>query len=252
MRKVLLVVDDYNELIAIEGFFRRLGFDVLSVGKDVLVADALLKFIPDLVLASVKGRHVDGIKLASRIFKAAPSARVALIYGAGEKPVLPPEARSRVDTLIELPVKPTAIISLVCRLLNLDPDPILEKFARQNVNKPKANERSKVFLEEAEGIDNKREGESEIKASGIMVWDPQATPGQAVKARSERSDKYDQFLQTISGEGSVEGTLSHLQTAEFIKALKKHTEVEKEQLEKLHMEKCDFVQKLFEVGAKKE
>ena len=47
MQKILLVIDEFTELEALESLLKRLGFDVLSVGKEVLVADALLRFSPE-------------------------------------------------------------------------------------------------------------------------------------------------------------------------------------------------------------
>ena len=47
----MLVIDDFNEMVGLETLFRRLGFDVLSFGREMAVAEGILGFPPDLVVA---------------------------------------------------------------------------------------------------------------------------------------------------------------------------------------------------------
>jgi DNA-binding response OmpR family regulator len=88
MRKVMLVIDEIQQLVGLETFMRRLGFDVLSLSKDALVPDALLGFQPEIVIASQQGRNVDGLKLSKRLKKTmVPPPRIAISYH-GAPPVL--------------------------------------------------------------------------------------------------------------------------------------------------------------------
>ena len=130
MRKVMLVIDDFKELVHLESLLRRIGFDVLSLGKDILVNDALLRFQPDLVIASAKGRAVDGIKLSQRMKKLSPAPRIALAYQAGNPPTLPQEAQGAVDALIETPVHPLTVIKVLSQLMATPAEPLLAKYEK--------------------------------------------------------------------------------------------------------------------------
>ena len=130
MRKVMLVIDDFKELVHLESLLRRIGFDVLSLGKDILVNDALLRFHPDLVIASAKGRAVDGIKLSQRMKKLSPAPRIALAYQAGNPPTLPQEAQGAVDALIETPVHPLTVIKVLSQLMATPAEPLLAKYEK--------------------------------------------------------------------------------------------------------------------------
>ena len=49
--RVESVIDEFNELVGLETLFRRLGFDVLSLGREATVQEAILGFPPDLINA---------------------------------------------------------------------------------------------------------------------------------------------------------------------------------------------------------
>jgi hypothetical protein len=160
MRKIMLVIDDYNELVSLEGFFRRLGFDVLSLGKDILAAGALLSFTPDLLLATAKGRQVDGAKLALRLKKSAPSAKIALMYPSSSKPALTSDVEMVVDALIELPWSARSLIDITAKLLGLDAQPLLDKHEKINASKMKASEQARF------GGDGSNNGSDVVRVSG--------------------------------------------------------------------------------------
>ncbi len=128
MRRILLVIDEFNELVGLETLFRRLGFDVLSLGREATVQEAILGFPPDLIIATGRGRQVDGLTLASRLKFHGTRPRVVVL--------LPREAMTGgfrsdlIDAIIETPFDPRTALKAVCRLLQLPPDPILEKYSK--------------------------------------------------------------------------------------------------------------------------
>lgn len=137
MRKIMLVIEDYKDLVSLENFFRRLGFDVFSVGKEVLVSDAMMRFLPDLVIANAKGRVVDGARLAPKVLRHAPHAKIALLFPAGAMPTLAPEVKGLIDALVEIPYRPRSVILVAAQLTGLDPQPILEKYEKLEFGKNK-------------------------------------------------------------------------------------------------------------------
>lgn len=144
----MLVIDDFNDLLALESFFRRVGFDVLSLGKDSLVADAMLGFVPDFVMMTAKGRVVDGSKLAIRLKNLPSPPVVAAIYPAGQPPVLTQDAEAAIDALVEIPFHPKMLLGLLADRTGIDKRALIEKFERLRAAKLQGLEDPDLFRDE--------------------------------------------------------------------------------------------------------
>lgn len=270
----MLVIDDFQELLTTESFLRRLGFDVLSLGKDLLVNDALLRFSPDIVLASYRGRMVDGPKLALRLKKLVPPPRMALIYPAGSHPQLSADIQRVVDGLIEMPFQGAAVIKIVAQLAGLEPGPLLEKYERLVSAQAKAadshrvgggtvvgstdsnktwgggsgavNSSGDVFVKSADKNSNFETSSAAVGNFGQSAngWDPVKTPGKAAEIRTSRSDRYDQFLKG-NDDGEVSGVIPKAKLEAASRKLQEDAQSEKETLQSQDEQKREFVRKLF-------
>jgi hypothetical protein len=135
MRRIMLVIDDFNELVGLETLFRRLGFDVLSLGREIQVPEAILGFPPDLVIATGLGRHVDGLSLAPKLRYGAnlqPKLAVLLPYTDPADEFGAPRDLSfaEVDAVIETPFDLLSALRIVAMLLNMEPEPLLQKYSK--------------------------------------------------------------------------------------------------------------------------
>lgn len=238
MRKVMLVVDDYQEMVAIENLLCRLGFDVLSLGKDILVNDALYRFQPEIVIATSKGHSVDGYKVAERMKRIFPPPKVALTYSGGIPPALTPKSKMNVDGLIATPILPQNLIKLVARLGDLDPEPLLEKF--QKIMSAPMSQKDLELVR----VFGQRES--------LESWDPVKTPGQAASLRSARSNRYDEFLQKHADEVPQQKVLPREKALAAMEELKADSLSEAMLLEEIHREKIKFVKTLFGESAANE
>ena len=61
MRKILILDDDYNELMFLETFFKKMGFDVIGIQKPQFVEKTVLGFIPQLFIVSYPSRNFDAV-----------------------------------------------------------------------------------------------------------------------------------------------------------------------------------------------
>lgn len=133
MRKILLVIDDFNELVGLETLFRRLGFDVLSIGRESLVVETVLGFPPDLAIATGRGRNVDGLNLAPKLrYGSTQPKLVVLLPNRGDDKFSqdPGLLYAEVDAVIETPFEPRSALKVVSRLLGLPAEPLLEKYSK--------------------------------------------------------------------------------------------------------------------------
>jgi hypothetical protein len=145
VKKIMLVIDDYNELEFLESLLRRLGFDILSLSKDLSVASSILGFFPDLVIAQAKSRSVDGLALAPKIKRLAPNSRMLLLHGIGQAPRVSPEQKNSIDALMETPVDAQKLIFLLAQLGNMDENALKEKFAK--IASAKMTEEKRIRLQ---------------------------------------------------------------------------------------------------------
>jgi hypothetical protein len=238
MQKLLLVIDDFSELMTLETLFRRLGFDVLTLGKDLLVTDALLRFHPDLVIASQRGRSVDGLKLAMRVKKLTPAPKVAILHTQGSVPTLDPSQRRAVDAMLESPLRERQIIGIMGQLAGVDVQSLLEKYEKIEG----ANLSTKEHM-----VHVHDQSDPAVKPAGDQGFDPKKTPGVSPRLRTERSNKYDKFLGDHAE--PVDGVVSADQLHKAMKKLGKNVAADpvvKEQVADIDEERQAFAKALFE------
>ncbi len=240
MRRILLVIDEFNELVGLETLFRRLGFDVLSLGREATVQEAILGFPPDLIIATGRGRQVDGLTLASRLKFHGARPRVIVL--------LPQEAlgggfRSDViDAIIETPFEPRTALKAVCRLLQLPSEPILEKYSKIVS--------AKLFEPEQLQIVKKNEASDESAddvRSAAPVSAPPAVGKTEKPALSAREARYKRFLEEQDEELPPMADGRVMRDARL--KLQNDSANEAEQLDAIAREKREFVQAMAKLAA---
>ena len=243
----MLVIDEYKDLVALENLLRRVGFDVLSVGKELLVNDALLRFHPELVIATAKGRSVEGPRLALRLRKLSPPPRVVLVTNGPL--ALSPELRLVVDGVIETPIQPEVVLMTIAKVAGTDSEQLLAKYGKITTSAKWAGPESrKVLGEERAPVEAKPQatiGRPTPAYQPQRAWHPVANPGNSAAARSERSDRYDKFLKD-NDLGKVDGVMSKEKSQAAMRDLKKHAETQRETLAKIDEEKLAFAKSLFD------
>ena len=69
MLRVLLVLEDYGELVFLQILLSKLGFDVGTLKNPKAMQDSLAKLNPDVVLMTARGKRVNGTELSAHIKK---------------------------------------------------------------------------------------------------------------------------------------------------------------------------------------
>lgn len=246
----MLVIDEIQQLVGLESFLRRFGFDVLSLSKDSQVADAQLGFMPDIVIASHQGRNVDGLRLSRQLKRTMrPPPRIAISYSSAP-PSLTKDDEKSIDALLEIPAVGDNAIRLLAQLAGLNPEPLLEKY-RKFANVRLTSDEQVVIVQ---GASAPGAAPASAPAPTDAVWDPVKTPGTSATARSERSKGYDAFLENHAKDLANEPTgkvLPREQMAQRMKKLKEDSAGEKDALDELQAQKIKFAEALFEEGDKK-
>lgn len=129
MNKILLVYEDYTELMTLETAFKKVGFDVIGLSNEYLVGDQIVGFNPDLVVVSGKGGKVNSLGVGKKL-KEMPrwQGKTVLIFTS--KPQPQDLLKIRVDMVLEAPVPAQRLLQVVAKLLEKDESLLSERFGR--------------------------------------------------------------------------------------------------------------------------
>jgi hypothetical protein len=245
MRKVMLVIDEIQQLVGLETFLRRLGFDVLSLSKDSTVTDSLLGFQPEIAIVSRQGRNVDGVKVAQKLKRSmTPPPRIALCY-SGLQPNLSTEEQKSIDALMEIPAAGESAIRLLAQLSGLKVEPLLEKYRKFATAKLTKDEQIVII---AGAITQP------TSSAAVTEWDPLKNPGGSAENRTERSNRYDAFLNDHADDfanGEGDRVMSRSLAAEKMAKLKEDSKADKDFLDEIQAQKIKFAEALFDEEKKK-
>jgi DNA-binding NtrC family response regulator len=131
MKKVLLVFDDYNELTATEVYLKKVGFDVVGISNESKLADQLLIFNPDIVVANGRTQMVSSLSVGQKLRDNHKfTGKAVIIVPQGFTATPQDMARSRIDAAIEAPVQPVRLIQVLAKFSNQDAALLIDKYKK--------------------------------------------------------------------------------------------------------------------------
>jgi hypothetical protein len=158
MNKILLVYEDYAELMALEATLKKLAFNVTGISSEYSIAQQILSFNPDLVIGAGKGTKVNSLSIGKRLKEMSRwQGKSILIFPQNVKPVPQDLIKIRVDMILEHPVPTARLIQVMAKLLGHDEVALLAKF----------NKAATV----AEGKDPKASGSGSAGSGGKFTTD---------------------------------------------------------------------------------
>ena len=224
MNKILVVLDDYSELTQCESTLKKLGFDALGIQVAKKVADTLLGFRPDVMIAMYKGRQIEGLKLFQGLRKTHPQCRTVLaVQSLNQLTELTEKDKFNVDAVMELPMTAGKLVPLVAELMKLDVAALVARYQKLTSMKISTEEGGVKFF-------NK----------GTMISEEQA---------AKRSERYKKFLESVNEKPTK--TLSHDALDKRRKELEKASAGENQHLTQLLFEKKNFVKDLYILAKEK-
>ncbi len=248
----MLVIDDFNEMVGLETLFRRLGFDVLSFGREMAVAEGILGFPPDLVVAVGRGRHVNGFKLAPKIRYGNTRPKLVVLVPLNEKRSaerMAEDSQADVDAVIETPFDPREALSVVAQLLNLEPEPILEKYGKIVSARLFEPQELKIIRHQVES--SPLIHVTSVDSSARDALSKLASEAEQVKPMSARESRYAKFLDDKAEEimppmadgGTMKNARKKLEEDEARASM-----MEIEKAAKIQREKREFVRAMIETA----
>jgi hypothetical protein len=241
MRKILLCIEDHKILNNLSLVFKKLGFDIESLNSETGLQEKLLGFKADAVVTCGSGQKVSPIGVSKKlndwgIFKRGVKYIVVL---NNQYKISPADlARTRIDGFLEVHFPVERTIEVLCKTLNIESKPMVEKLHRMvhsgqlDLLGDKINAESHV-KNMANVIDIKTN--ENINAINEMITIP------SVDSDHDRVQKYLKYTQDLPKK-----TIDSLPRSEARKMLKEMSKNwDKEDLEFLDAEKREFVRALF-------
>ncbi|MFP5519048.1 MAG: hypothetical protein ACLGGX_04045 [Bdellovibrionia bacterium] len=131
MARVLLVYDDYTELMQTESNLRKVGFDAVGISNEYTFADQLLSLNPEVVVVSGLSQKVSSLNIGRKLKENTRwQGKSILIFPTSVKPSAADILKVRADIFLESPVPIHSLVTVMCELLNLDPAPYIERIVR--------------------------------------------------------------------------------------------------------------------------
>jgi len=258
VRKLLLVIEDYAELISLESLLRRVGFDVLSLSREASVAETALAFTPDLLLATYRGRNIDGPRLAQRMkAQVGHRLRVLFILPPGFDPKDPALATAGADAWLPLPVDHVRTLRILSRILNVPVEPLVEKLGK--IESARLDEADEMYLvqsgprdRDSQFVSGASEAAEGLSAGGRSASGTSAYEEERVRlaASARRQERFELAIKAMEDEGKelppVANTQSIKSAATQLKEFVQSQSGEEARLQKLDAEKRRFVVALLE------
>lgn len=120
MYRVMLVVEDMNEMNQLTGLFKKLGCDVDTLLTEVGLQTRVLGFNPDVIFVSGKEKKISPVVIAKKILEIGCKSKVVLEIPQGTQIQPQDLTRAKVDGIVQGPANSQAIILAVAKVLGQD------------------------------------------------------------------------------------------------------------------------------------
>lgn len=229
MLRVLMVLEDYGELMFLQTVLKKMGFDVDSTQNPRSLRDSLLAMNPDILIMTAYGKKVKGLELAANVRKVRDLPHIILMRGMGQDEV----EDEMINGWLQSPVAAQALLDIVARLSNINPQVLQEKFSKLKLTEVE-QERARV-LKAQDVLGPTLEKSADGKALGNFGVLKDST-----LSTSDREARYAKFLDEKPPE---KHGFAVKQVQEQVKALRRdEASADSEDLER---QRREFVEHLF-------
>lgn len=130
MFRILLVLEDLNQLNAIKLFLTKLGCAVESQGTELGLRDRVISFRPDIVMTGGSGKKVNPGNVALKIREIKEEIKLIMVLAKGMKLSLNDLAENRYDAFIESPFDPIRLITTLNKFRGKNSIDLVEKYQK--------------------------------------------------------------------------------------------------------------------------
>lgn len=186
MLRVLLIIDDYNELLYLQTVLKKIGFDVEGLNSQKKYSDASLGFNPQILVASAKAKKVDALSLGQTIRRHRGFPKIVALKRSNVSVTRDEMESSGIDTCVDSPVNIKKLVLALAELGNIDETSFLKKLEKLSSS---SEEVTAVDLESIQPLDGMGSEAAELKTqkevANILGKDSEV---QIVKGKVEKEE----------------------------------------------------------------
>lgn len=140
--RVLLVFDEYQEMMVTETYLKKVGFDVIGIMNELSIQEKIFEFNPEAIIVSGKSNRVSSISVGKKLKDILRyDGRVVLALPKNQRPD-PDELRKiKMDVLMESPIQSDRLIQVLAKFSGVSAEPILEKLKKARLSDPDLNQK---------------------------------------------------------------------------------------------------------------
>lgn len=128
MAKVMLVLENSEDMDFLKKILTGLGLEVILIRKDENITEQLIDYLPDIVFASTLGRNQKILMTLNNIKKTRGKPRLVYVRTDKDMTPLTSEQRKIIDGALHSPIDPMQLIDLVASTTNLDVDDLKRRY----------------------------------------------------------------------------------------------------------------------------
>jgi hypothetical protein len=133
--KILLVFEEYSELMVAQTTLQKVGYDVLAITTEYTVGENILSFNPDVVVGCGKNGKVTTMGVGRRLREMTRwQGKGILIFPAGYQPSAQDFAKIRGDVLLEAPIPGVRLLQVIAKLVGDDEAMLLDRLSKQSTS----------------------------------------------------------------------------------------------------------------------
>lgn len=161
MVRVLLLVDDYRELVFLQTLLKKTGFDVDGTQNGGKYEEMKLTLNPELIIASSRGKTINGLKLAEDLKRHNDLPRFVLIVPHKMAQKIHGLKLKNVDGIIDSPIDAKKLLVTIAKVCGLDSEALIQKLNKMMSSLDTDNEDDLQLLKMQPGV-----GDDKIRIAG--------------------------------------------------------------------------------------
>ena len=161
MVRVLLLVDDYRELVFLQTLLKKTGFDVDGTQNGGKYEEMKLTLNPELIIASSRGKTINGLKLAEDLKRHNDLPRFVLIVPHKMAQKIHGLKLKNVDGIIDSPIDAKKLLVTIAKVCGLDSEALIQKLNKMMSSLDTDNEDDLQLLKMQPGA-----GDDKIRIAG--------------------------------------------------------------------------------------
>ena len=126
MLRVLMVLEDYGELMFLQTVLKKIGLDVEGIQNPTMMGTAILKVNPDVLIMTADGKRVNGLELSKYVKRLRGLPHIMLVRSAG----VAPDPDPNIEGWVESPVVIPQLLRVVAELCEIEKGVLEDKFQK--------------------------------------------------------------------------------------------------------------------------